>query len=338
MVSKAQKIRLGIFLAIGLVLVILFFAVVVGNQLIEKRDTYYIQYTDTSVNGLQVGGTVNYHGIKVGRVENIKVSSKDITKVIITISVDSGTPIKKDVTANLVAVGITGLKLVELKGGTNKAPLLKPGSFITTSASAFDSLTESAVSVAQKLEVLLTNLSNMTNETNQKNLSSALQNLNMAVAENRVALTSTIRNIDLIVSENRSTLNSTLKNIDTVTKNAADLTQSTSQNIDNIAKSIDGILVRVNQIVNSPEIDRLVTNVTAFSDSLSASNVKQLVNNLNLTVRQANLTLNNVDKTVLRGRSDILEILDNLREASENLNEIAKLVNEDPSVLLRGRK
>ena len=94
MVSKAAKIRLGIFLTIGAILIIIFAAVVAGSRLVEKKDIYYIEFEDYSVSGLQVGSSVNYRGIKIGRVEAVKINPKDVSKIIITISVDRGTPIK----------------------------------------------------------------------------------------------------------------------------------------------------------------------------------------------------------------------------------------------------
>ncbi len=38
MVSKSAKIRLGIFLTIGAVLIIIFAVVVAGSRLVEKKD------------------------------------------------------------------------------------------------------------------------------------------------------------------------------------------------------------------------------------------------------------------------------------------------------------
>ncbi len=65
MVSKSAKIRLGIFLTIGAVLIIIFAVVVAGSRLVEKKDIYYIEFEDYSVSGLQVGSSVNYRGIKL---------------------------------------------------------------------------------------------------------------------------------------------------------------------------------------------------------------------------------------------------------------------------------
>ncbi len=44
MVSKATKVRLGVFLAVGSLLILVFAAAVAGNRLTQKWDTYYIVF------------------------------------------------------------------------------------------------------------------------------------------------------------------------------------------------------------------------------------------------------------------------------------------------------
>ena len=109
MVSRAQKFRLGIFLVVISILMIIFLVLVAGNKIMEKRDTYYIKYQDLTVSGLQIGGPVRYHGIAIGRVDEINIDAEDVTSVIVVVSVKAGTPLKKDVSAALTPIGITGL-------------------------------------------------------------------------------------------------------------------------------------------------------------------------------------------------------------------------------------
>jgi phospholipid/cholesterol/gamma-HCH transport system substrate-binding protein len=319
MISRAQKIRLGVFIAIGTFLIILFAGVVAGSQLIHRKDIYYITYTDVSVNGLQEGGAVGYHGIKIGTVKSIKVNPKDVSKIIVTISIEKGTPIKKDVTATLVPVGITGLKSVELRGGSNEAGLLPPKSYIPAGVSSFDNITLKAVSIAEKLDLLIGNLTVMTG------------------AENQRALNEAIVNFDSLVVENRSTLTSLLTNLDKVSVNVAAITNTGSSRIDHITMKIDSTATRIDRLVNSPAIDSMLVNLSKFSGDLAASNMKQLIADLSATSRQLTIALTTVNKSLLRG-NDLQDTLDNLRDMTENLDEFAKQINENPSILIRGRK
>jgi len=117
MVSKSQKIRLGIFIIVGLVFLFVLIGIIVGTKLFDKKDIYFIAYKDQSVSGMNVGSAVQYHGIRVGRIEELNIDKDDVTTVIVEISVKAGTPIKTDVKAVMAAVGITGLKQIELVGG-----------------------------------------------------------------------------------------------------------------------------------------------------------------------------------------------------------------------------
>ncbi|HOA30185.1 MAG TPA: MlaD family protein, partial [Candidatus Cloacimonadota bacterium] len=188
MVSKATRIRLGVFLAIGSLLVILFAAAVAGNRLTQKWDTYYIMLQNYPVSGLQVGGTVNYQGIKVGQVEAIKIDPKDVSKVIITINVEPGTPIKENTEAVLSLVGITGLKAVEIKGGTNEARNLEPGSYIKAGSTMLDDISDRALSIAEKIDIIAANLGEMTNLENQENIARILSETSLLLADTRANL------------------------------------------------------------------------------------------------------------------------------------------------------
>ncbi|MBN2830607.1 MAG: MCE family protein [Candidatus Cloacimonetes bacterium] len=283
-VSKAQKIRLGVFVFSGFMLIAVLIAIVAGNKLMEKRDIFYIEYSDSSVNGLSTGGAVKYHGIDIGRVDKIEISPDDITMVVVTISVERGTPIKEDVEATLVPVGITGLKSIEITGGTNASQLLPPKSKIPSGVSAFDNITGKAESIAEKLEILVANLNEITNPKTQRQISEIVSTTND------------------IVSENKDALFNTMSNLEQITDNA----------------------------------NSLVENLSVFSNDLEGIDVKQLIQNLNITIERTNTAVNNIDKMVLKNRTNIDETMDTLRETIENLNEFAKQINENPSILIRG--
>ncbi|MBW6513371.1 MAG: MCE family protein [Candidatus Syntrophosphaera sp.] len=182
MVSKTAKTRLGIFVIAGGLLLLGFFIVVAGKSIIERVDTYYIEFENYSVSGLQEGGAVNYHGVPVGRIVDIKINPKDVTKVILTINIAKGTPVKEDSEAVTVMMGITGVKAVEIRGGTNESRLLKPKSYIKKGTTAIEDITDRAVSIAEKIEQIAVNIRSITDEASLANIGETLQNLNVVVA------------------------------------------------------------------------------------------------------------------------------------------------------------
>lgn len=311
MITKAQKIRLGIFIAIGGFLILLFAGVVAGSRLIQKRDIYYIQYEDVSVNGLQVGGSVSYHGIKVGRVDNIKLNPKDVSKVILTISVDAGTPIREDVEATLVPVGITGLKSVELRGGTNEAALVKPKSFLKVGTSTFDNITDKAVSIAEKIDLIATNISNLTNNQNQESIAKILSETS------------------LLLSDTRANLGETLNSLSIIAANAAEVASSASTNLTKLTENVNQNLTMVSES-SVRNMDKIVNATTLQIDSLGINlnaSIRELNRNSNLLLSDARLRVNSVgdhtDQMIVQASKEISAMTASINSTLDRINQMA---------------
>ncbi len=300
MVTKAQKLRLGIFIVVTSIIMVVFIVLVAGTKLMQKRDTYDIIYENTSINGLQVGGAVKYYGLNIGRVEEIVIDKDDINKVIVTISVKENTPLKEDVEATLVYVGITGLKQIEIFGGTNEAQLLKPGTFITAGKSALDSITGRAEILTVKIETIIDNIIQLTDQ------------------ENQVKLENILTNVDEIIAENRESFQGTMSNLDSLTAEFTTLISETS-----------AAMNKLNLVLNNAEI---------ITRDLSESNLKELVNNANSAVEKANTTFTLINSTVDNSQDDINDTIELLKETMEYLNEFSRQINENPALLLRSGK
>ena len=309
MITKSQKIRLGIFVFVAVALLLILLSLVIGSKFLEKRDIYYIAYKDVSVSGLDIGSAVKYHGIRVGRIEELKVDTEDITRIIVKISVKEKTPIKSDVKAVISAVGITGLKLIELVGGTTEAETLKPNSFIESGPSVFEEITGKAEIISEKLEIVLNNLAEITKEANQRKVEKILTNIN------------------ILLSENREPITNTLSNLDSISFYAIQFTKSASEAVE-----------KLNTILHSEELQNLLANSEEFSSKLAKVDISTTIEELNNAIKQANDAFLHIDRTVLKSRSDILETLEILKETVDYLNEFSRDISEDPSILLRPTK
>jgi len=309
MVSNAQKFRLGIFIVAVSILLIFFMIMVAGNKIMEKRDSYYIKYEDTSVSGLQVGGAVKYYGISIGRVEAIDIDKEDVSNVIVTVSVKSGTPLKENVEASLNFVGITGLLQIEISGGTNEAEFLKPRSFIPAGESTIQNISGKAEVIVTKLEVLLNNLNAITAEENQHKLTNILTGIDSVLNKNVEPVGNIIANLEIISTE--------LSEI-TVTLNEA--------------------TTNINNILQSGKIDSIITNTDKITADLAKADLRKMVTDLDNAIIQVNLTLSRLDATHMESKQDILDTIESLRETVDNLNEFSRMITEDPTLLLRSRR
>jgi phospholipid/cholesterol/gamma-HCH transport system substrate-binding protein len=94
---------------------------------ITKGFRTYLAYMEESVSGLYVDAPVRYQGVEVGRVTELDLDTENPQRVRITLAIESRIRIAEDTLATLAFQGLTGIASVELSGGTNDAPRLKPG-------------------------------------------------------------------------------------------------------------------------------------------------------------------------------------------------------------------
>lgn len=114
--TSSQKIKIGLFVVIGLV--ILFLAIfLIGNQKSMFNSTFTISGTFKNVNGLMVGNNVRFAGINVGVVEDINIVSDSTVKVDLTLNNKIKKFIKKDAKVSIGSDGLMGDKLIVISPG-----------------------------------------------------------------------------------------------------------------------------------------------------------------------------------------------------------------------------
>jgi phospholipid/cholesterol/gamma-HCH transport system substrate-binding protein len=120
---------------------------------------------------------VKFRGIPIGKVSDISYNPGDLSKVRVEFEVEKEFPMKDDMVAETGMSGITGLKYIEIMGGTNEAALLPPNSLIPSRQSLFGSLTDKAQSILENIEYLLQNLNGMLNRDSLSDLFDSFQNI-----------------------------------------------------------------------------------------------------------------------------------------------------------------
>jgi phospholipid/cholesterol/gamma-HCH transport system substrate-binding protein len=173
-----------------------FALVVAGQNLWQTYDTYFIRFTDTSVAGIQEGGNVAYQGISIGSIESIRIDPEDVESIIVEIDVEAGTPIKRDVVARIVPVGVTGISQIELSGGTSGAADLPPGSYISPGESTVTAVTESVQSVLTGIEDLLIDLEGVLANVEQQSIGNILSRIDSMLRENERVVSDLLVELD----------------------------------------------------------------------------------------------------------------------------------------------
>lgn len=120
MENRANYFFVGLFV-FGVFFASLGFILWLGGYSKEESFKYYEIHTQESVAGLGIKAPVRLLGVEVGSVEEISIYNQDELGVNIRIKVKNNTPIKEDTFATLQLQGITGLKFIQLQGGSKNS-------------------------------------------------------------------------------------------------------------------------------------------------------------------------------------------------------------------------
>jgi ABC-type transporter Mla subunit MlaD len=127
-ISKSQQARLGVFMAAGAVICCVMIAIPITSRLNNRQKAYIAYFSGESLSGLEEGAQVKFHGVPIGKVNRISYDPKDLTRVKAELTVKEDFPMKTDMYAETGAMGITGLKYVEILGGTDAAEVAQRNS------------------------------------------------------------------------------------------------------------------------------------------------------------------------------------------------------------------
>ena len=320
MATRAQKVRLAVFLVFSASVLGGFLLIVAGAQLLRQRVTYYIQFEE-SVGGLTPGDPVKYLGITVGRVEDARVSANAIGNIVVEISLEARkvpNAIRQDTRALLFSQGVTGLKYIELQAVSQDSPVLAHGDTLPATATFLSNLEERADLLTTRIEALLINLTEMTGPGNQRRMGRLIE-----------AGTDLMENTSALVADNKTDLDLIVSNLAEVTANLAATTkamQATMDSVHSLAAS-----------ENTRGALRDLRLTTAAVRQQLEGPLPALVVSLDRMSGRIDTTALHIDQIVLQGRKDILDAMASLEETLSNVRETTELIRENPSILIRGR-
>ncbi len=301
---RSQHWKAGLFVILAVLLVAGSVALVAGLRLNAPRQRYFIRFEE-SVSGLEVGAAVKYRGVDVGNVTAIKIPRDDLSTVEVEISVGTEIPIKTDTKATLSSLGITGLKFVELMAGSLETPGLPAGSTIPSEMSFFGSLSGTAQTAAEKLDILLANLIYITDRQKVDKLTGQIESVLNRVNDSTGEASALIDNANLA-----------------------------AQRLEKLLNRADMMLAR-----NEGHIDSIMVDIdlalTSFSAAVKEIQDSGIISNASLTVAHSAEISASLREVLVVNRRSLSEAIINLRETSANLNDFSRFLRDQPSLLLR---
>jgi phospholipid/cholesterol/gamma-HCH transport system substrate-binding protein len=283
-ISKSQQARLGFFLLAGLTVALIMIAIPISSRMNNRQKTYIAYFSGESLSGLEQGALVKFHGVPIGKVDRITYDPGDLTRVKTEIRVQTDFPFKTDMYAETGAMGITGLKYVEILGGTNAAPLLKPGSEIRTKTSAFATITGKAEVIVGKIELLLNHLNAITEPDSLQSIKAVLENLSVISKDVREVFGHLGPDLQNMSASARSVIT----RLDSISRDVKILTGTVNQNVsgERIASIVSSVDTTAKSIKELSETMTQVIKQSKEDYSVSLQNLREALENANGLMRE----------------------------------------------------
>lgn len=246
--SSIQNLKLGIFVVIGTIL-ILIASYLIGNRQNMFTRNFTVSAVFKNVNGLQVGNNVRFSGINIGTVDRLRMENDTTIYVYMKVEEKMQKFIKRNAIATIGSDGLVGSMLVNIVPGTGEAPIVEDGDQLES---------YSKIGTQDMLKTL-----NVTNE-------------------NAALLTSDLLLVTQSLTQGKGTLGRLLN--DTVM--ASDLSK-TIKNLKYSSQKVNVTLDELQKAVQSLETNDNIAGVL-LSDSISASKLKHIIENLEVSSEQIN--------------------------------------------------
>lgn len=159
--TEKYKVRLGLFIAVGILLFTLaiFF---IGKQQNLFNPVFELSANFYNVSGLQIGNNIRFSGINVGIVDNITIINDSTVKVDMLVRKNVQQFIKADSEAGIGSEGIIGDRVLIITQGTNDSPIARDGQHIKSKEPVeTDAIMKSLQSTAVNAEVITLQLAEM---------------------------------------------------------------------------------------------------------------------------------------------------------------------------------
>ena len=186
METRAHYVAVGAFV---LTMIVLAFAAVLwlGRTELTTQYARYDIYFIGPVSGLRVGATVEYSGVPVGKVTEIKLDPANVEQIRVTVEIDASVAIKSDAAAAVETNLLSGVSYIQVVGGTQDAPLLlpQPGqryAVIRSHRSRFASVAARAPQLLEKAGDTLDYINELLDEKNRRAVTQILENVRVVTA------------------------------------------------------------------------------------------------------------------------------------------------------------
>jgi len=304
METRAHHVLIGLFTMIVVVAALLF-GLWLAKSSADRQFSYYQVVFNEAVTGLSQGSAVNYNGIKVGDVTQLKLDKQDPRKVLALVRLGGDTPVRQDTHAKLALTGVTGLAVIQLSGGSPGSPPLegKNGELpvIVADPSPLSRILANGEDLVMNINDVVARASAVLSPENMDRIGRTLDHLDKATGA---------------IADQRDDIRVLLKQLAEASKQANDTLAQTQK----LVQSANGLVD--NQGKATLDSAR---NALASVERVTA-NIDRLVNDNRASINGG-----------MQGFSELAPAIRELRDAAGSLRGVARRLDDNPTGFLLGR-
>ncbi|MEZ4942029.1 MAG: MlaD family protein [Saprospiraceae bacterium] len=293
-----DNIKLGLFVLVGLGLLILFLYMLGRNKSIFS-DRFEISVHFENVSGLVAGNNVRVSGIVVGIVEEVQLVNDTLVVVTIALNESMRQVIRKNALASIGTDGLIGNRVVNLLPSKDPAPLIEPGDILQSQSDVsteemlrtLDRTNQNVLDISEGLKETIERINNSTQLTTllndeglSRDLKAALYNLRSATGTASVTM-SDLRQVVGDIRQGEGTIGALLRD----TAMAYELNQVVSEmhaletQLSQLTRQTGNLVTDVNQVVRGVQSDLQEGQGPArllMQDSLAAARLQNTLGSL----------------------------------------------------------
>lgn len=264
--------RIGLWIVFALIILIWGFNFLKGRNIFKNETVFYARYSDVS--GLTPSTIVTLNGFKIGYVRQIYFAEDLSGDLIVQLSVQNKFPLPVGSSAEIASTDLLGSRVLKINLGHSdkfyqpKDTLLSKVQFDFKQqvGEQLGPIKSKAERLLASLDSMVTSSSKILNPETQKDIINSIDQFGATMAN----LNSMSRDLKEVVGDQKKNLKLTISNL-----------SATAENLKQ----------------NSEQFSRIMNNMSDFSDSLSAIELKKTFNNLNSSITNLDLILGKIQSS-----------------------------------------
>jgi len=157
--DKSNLVKVGMFVtALSIVMMVMIVAIGKESSLFSPKSL--IRARVMNAENLKTGAVVELKGLRIGTVEEIKITGIEEVEISLSITSENLKWIKNDSLVAIQNAGLVGDKYIEIKGGGNESPTFNPEKDILSAEASLDlkAIATKGGNIADKADRIMTKL------------------------------------------------------------------------------------------------------------------------------------------------------------------------------------